>query len=72
MLWLININCYNTVIIIIILHPGVDSWDKCTHFAKECNGDCIGCSPEDMQNESFPLFPALLNVKGDQNSTDDQ
>ena len=62
MLWLININCYNTVIIIIILHPGVDSWDKCTHFAKECNGDCIGCSPEDMQNESFPLFPALLNV----------
>ena len=40
----------------------MDSWSKCTHFAKECNSDCIGCSVEDMQNESFPLFPALLNA----------
>lgn len=42
--------------------PGFDSWSKCTHYAKECDDDCIGCTVEDMQNESFPVFPALLNA----------
>lgn len=44
------------------LYVGFDSWSKCTHYEKECDDDCIGCSVQDMQNETFPVFPALLNA----------
>ena len=45
-----------------MLGSGFDSWSKCTHYEKECDDDCIGCSIHDLQNESFPIFPALLNA----------
>ena len=45
-----------------MLGSGFDSWSKCTHYEKECDDDCIGCSIQDLQNESFPIFPALLNA----------
>ena len=42
--------------------PGVDSWVRCTHYSKECDGECIGCDLDTQRNESFPIFPALLNA----------
>ena len=40
------------------------SWSKCTHktHSEDCYKNCIGCSIENQKNESFPVFPALLNA----------
>ena len=42
--------------------PGKNPLHSCTHYTKECGGDCIGCTLEDQYNETFPIFPALLNA----------
>ena len=34
----------------------------CTHYKKECDGECIGCDLDTQRNETFPVFPALLNA----------
>ena len=41
---------------------GFDSWSYCTHYEKECDGECIGCTLNEQRNETFPVFPALLNA----------
>ena len=41
---------------------GFDSWSYCTHYKKECDNECIGCTLNDQRNEAFPVFPALLNA----------
>ncbi len=48
---------------------GFDSWSVCTHYAKECDGQCIGCTVLEQRNESFPVFPALLNAMSQRNIT---
>ena len=45
-----------------IYTPGFDSWSYCTHYKKECDNECIGCTLDNQRNESFPVFPALLNA----------
>ena len=40
---------------------GLRSWSYCTDYKEECQG-CTGCSIEQQRNESFPVFPALLNA----------
>ena len=40
---------------------GLRSWSYCTDYKEECEG-CTGCSVEQQRNESFPVFPALLNA----------
>ena len=40
---------------------GLRSWIYCTDYKEECEG-CTGCSVEKQKNESFPVFPALLNA----------
>ena len=45
------------------------SWDTCTHYSSECGGKCIGCSVADQSNESFPVFPALVNAVHQHNVT---
>jgi phosphatidylserine/phosphatidylglycerophosphate/cardiolipin synthase-like enzyme len=40
-----------------VFTPGFDSWSECTPFK-----GCQGCGLEDMRNEAFPVFPALLNA----------
>ena len=40
---------------------GLRSWSHCTDYKEECAG-CTGCSIEQQKNESFPVFPALLNA----------
>lgn len=44
------------------IFAGFDSWNYCTSYKTECDGECIGCTLEDQKNESFPVFPALLNA----------
>jgi phosphatidylserine/phosphatidylglycerophosphate/cardiolipin synthase-like enzyme len=44
-----------------IYTPGLRSWSYCTNYKEECQG-CTGCSIEAQRNESFPVFPALLNA----------
>ena len=41
---------------------GFDSWSYCTHYKKECDNECIGCTLDEQRNEAFPVFPALLNA----------
>ena len=43
---------------------GLRSWSYCTDYKEECEG-CTGCSIEAQRNESFPVFPALLNAVHD-------
>ena len=49
----------------LILTPsttGFSSWSSCTHYNTACDNECIGCSLTEQRNESFPIFPALLNA----------
>eukprot|EP00698_Gefionella_okellyi_P012872 TRINITY_DN34_c0_g1_i1.p1 TRINITY_DN34_c0_g1~~TRINITY_DN34_c0_g1_i1.p1 ORF type:complete len:452 (-),score=78.97 TRINITY_DN34_c0_g1_i1:26-1342(-) len=41
-----------------IYQPGFSSWSGCTPY----EGDCVGCTIDGQRNESFPIFPALLNA----------
>ncbi len=45
----------------LLLYSGFDSWNNCTHFSEECYS-CVGCSIADQKEETFPIFPALLNA----------
>lgn len=38
--------------------PGFDSWGSCTW----ASNTSYGCTVEEQRNESFPIFPALLNA----------
>ena len=42
-------------------YAGLRSWSHCTDYKEECEG-CTGCTIEAQRNESFPVFPALLNA----------
>ena len=42
-------------------YSGLRSWIYCTDYKEECEG-CTGCSVEKQRNETFPVFPALLNA----------
>jgi phosphatidylserine/phosphatidylglycerophosphate/cardiolipin synthase-like enzyme len=46
-----------------ITNPGFSSWNEqydCTYAPEGQN--CIGCTPSQMAQETFPLFPAVLNA----------
>ena len=43
-------------------HKDFSSWGSCTNHNGTCGGNCVGCTLEDQRNESFPVFPALLNA----------
>jgi HKD family nuclease len=45
--------------------PGIDSWSGCT----DTTNNCVGCTVQAMQNESFPIFAALLNAVHNQGMT---
>lgn len=49
----------NTVYVTV---TGFSSWSRCTPFE-----GCTGCSLSNMRNESFPVFPALLNAVHEKN-----
>ena len=40
------------------MYQGFSSWSGCTPY----DTSCVGCSLADQRNESFPVFPALLNA----------
>ncbi|CAE7235217.1 CFAP47, partial [Symbiodinium sp. KB8] len=46
-----------------IATPGFDSWTECTHRVDDdMYGQCTGCKPYKAAEETFPVFPALLNA----------
>lgn len=40
--------------------PGFDSWGNCTYVNPSTG--CCGCTIEQMKEEAFPVFPAVLNA----------
>ena len=47
-----------------LMKIGMKSWDEMCTKDTDCpdKGSCTGCPIEEMRNETFPIFPALLNA----------